>query len=238
MLLVVEQIRKTFPGRPQPILENASLSVDAGEKVGIIGRSGEGKSTLARIIAGLEKADQGSVSFKGASKAFGKTPDNGNRDKRELHKAWLSMQMIFQNPEASFSSHMSIGDAVWEGAVYHPDLGSVAKSTRKRLVEEALDSVGLPKSVASKRAFELSGGQCQRAAIARAIIGNPELVICDEATSSLDVTVQARIMLLLEELCRSHGVAFLFITHNLPLTANFCDRVYRLESHTLTTCDL
>lgn len=238
MLLVVEQIQKAFPGMPHPVLENVSLSVDAGEKVGIIGHSGEGKSTLARIIAGLQKADNGSVSFKGASKTFGKTPDNSHCDKREIHKAWLSMQMIFQNPEASFSSHMSIGDAIWEGAAYHPSIGKVSNSTRKCLLEEALDSVGLPGSVLSKRAFELSGGQCQRAAIARAIIGKPELLICDEATSSLDVTVQARIMLLLEELCRSRGVAFLFITHNLPLTANFCDRVYRLGDHTLTTCAL
>ena len=121
---------------------------------------------------------------------------------------------------------MSIGRAVAEGIAYHPQFEKV---DRKMLVDKALCEVGLDPAVASKRAFELSGGQCQRAAIARAIISNPKLIICDECTSALDVTVQARIMDLLERLQRDYGMAFMFISHNRALVQNFCDRVYSFD---------
>lgn len=233
MLLEVRDITKTFSNQSTPVLSNVSFSLEQGERVGIIGASGSGKTTLVRIIAGLERADSGSVTFNGAALDYGaeavgaqRHNHHRNYDNKESYKAWLDMQMVFQNPRASFSRYMDIGAAVWEGAAYHPSFVSISKSEKKKLVTQALEAVGLPVSFAKRRAFELSGGECQRAAIARAIIGNPRLVICDEATSALDVTVQAHIMNLLERLYQERGMAFIFVSHNSALVQRFCDRVY------------
>lgn len=233
MLLEVRDITKTFPNQSTPVLSNVSFSLEQGERVGIVGASGSGKTTLVRIIAGLECADSGSITFNGATVDYGLDAMVAHRNNRhhkhgnkEGYKAWLDMQMVFQNPRASFSHHMDIGTAVWEGAAYHPSFASTSKSEKKKLVAQTLEAVGLPASFTRRRAFELSGGECQRAAIARAIIGNPKLIICDEATSALDVTVQARIMNLLEHLYQEREMAFVFVSHNSALVQQFCDRVY------------
>ncbi|MBS5501900.1 MAG: ABC transporter ATP-binding protein [Eggerthella sp.] len=227
MLLEVDSVTKSFPTQDTVVLDQVSFGLDAGERVGIIGASGCGKTTLARIIAHLEGADAGRITFNGATVDF-----NNARPSREqlraVRSAWLDMQMVFQNPAASFSDHMSIGASIWEGAAYHPKFSRTERTKREDLVACTLDVVGLDRSVAAKRAFELSGGECQRAAIARAIIGGAKLLICDEATSSLDVTVQARIMELLARLHAERGMAILFISHDLTLVQSFCDRIYSL----------
>ena len=252
MLLEVEGITKCFPGVQAPVLDRVSFALDEGERVGIIGPSGSGKSTLARIIARLETADAGSVVFNGATLRFGceesksasssivssrlsqahRRPPRSlrpsRRDREHIHAAWLDMQMVFQNPEASFSDHFSIGRAIWEGAAYHPAFAQLSKDEREEKVARTLEIVGLDRAFATKHVFELSGGEAQRASIARAIIGDPKLIICDEATSSLDVTVQARIMDLLKHLYSDHGMAILFISHDLALVQDFCDRIYSL----------
>lgn len=258
MLLEVDSIMKTFPDQEEPVLDRVSFALDEGERVGIIGRSGGGKTTLARIIAGLERADAGSVTFNGATRDFGsvfldgglavrgeaaradadrasrmhagriRAPRSTRQQRVAQHAVWLDMQMVFQNPEASFSDHMTIGDAVWEGAAYKPAFANMTSEARSEKVARTLEIVGLDRSFATKHAFELSGGECQRAAIARAIIGDPKLIICDEATSALDVTVQARIMDLLRHLHADHGMAILFISHDLALVQSFCDRIYSL----------
>lgn len=233
MLLEVRDITKTFANQSIPVLSNISFSLEQGDRVGIVGASGSGKTTLVRIIAGLERADSGSITFNGATLDYGAETVGVQRHNRhrnyatkESYKAWLDMQMVFQNPRASFSHHMDIGTAVWEGAAYHPSFASTSKFEKKKLVVQALEAVGLPASFAKRRAFELSGGECQRAAIARAIIGDPKLIICDEATSALDVTVQANIMNLLERLYQEREIAFVFVSHNSALMQRFCDRVY------------
>lgn len=206
-------------------LSNVSIDIMPGECVGLIGESGCGKSTLARIIARLEEPDKGSVTFCDQTVLAGKKM--GRDAKKEVRKSWLAMQMIFQNPESSFSPSMSIGDGIREGLIYQE--GYDRKRARKK-VADLLDAVGLPSSCESKRCFELSGGECQRAAIARAIISNPKLLICDEPTSALDVTVQAKIMDLLKKLHGETNTAFLFITHNMPLMSEFCTRAYVMNS--------
>ena len=230
MLLEVNDICKTFPGHERPILEHVTFSVGEGERVGIVGDSGTGKSTLARIIAGLEPADSGSVAFNGSKVDYGKTEGRGPFPKGRRRRAeWRDMQMVFQDPLASFSNHMDVGDAVWEGAAYKPEFSGYSTSEKVRMVHDALEAVGLDRSFAKRRPFELSGGECQRAAIARAVIGGPKLIVCDEATSALDVTVQARIMDLLERLHWERGMAFIFISHNAALVQGFCERIYSVS---------
>lgn len=229
MLLEVEGIVKSYSDQVVPVLDGIRLSVASGERVGIIGPSGSGKTTFARIVAGLEPADSGSIEFEGTRVDF----DKGDRVRRgfrsrSFRAAWLGMQMVFQNPAASFSDRMDIGDAVWEGAAYNSRFSGCSRREREEMVVDVLERVGLDGSFVGKRAFELSGGECQRAAIARAIIGEPRLLICDEATSALDVTVQARIIDLLKRLQQENAAAFLFISHDIALVQGFCDTVYSL----------
>lgn len=230
MLLEVHNITKCYPTLKRPILDDISFSMGKGERVGIVGASGSGKTTLARIIAGLESADYGSVQFNGATVEYNHKQQKLPRSRSQhLKTAWLDMQMVFQNPQASFSDHHDIGKAIWEGAVYKQQFSRYSKYERKQAVLNALKAVGLSEDFVRRRAFEVSGGECQRAAIARVIIGKPSLIICDEATSALDVTVQAHIMDLLQQLYNENGIAFLFISHNLTLVQTFCDRIVSVE---------
>ena len=210
-------------------LRGVSFDVREGECVGIVGPSGCGKSTTARIVARLERPDAGSVFFNGQT--LGEERITRAR-RKQLDQAWSQMRMVFQNPEASFAPTMTIGQAVAEGVRYTPAFDRLVKDagSLERLVADALEDVELPATYAAKRAFELSGGECQRAALARAVIGQPRLIVCDEPTSALDVTIQARIMALLEHLHARHGTAFLFISHDLALVNGFCDRIYRMEA--------
>lgn len=216
-------------------LRGVSFKVCEGECVGIVGPSGCGKSTTARIVARLECPDAGSVFFNGQTlgSGQGKPGVRPSRAKRkQLVQAWSQMRMVFQNPEASFAPTMTVGQAVAEGVRYTPGFKRLVEDagSLERLVADALEDVELPAAYAAKRAFEISGGECQRAALARAIIGQPRLIVCDEPTSALDVTIQARIMALLEHLHTRHGTAFLFISHDLALVNGFCDRIYRMEA--------
>ena len=235
MLLNVQNITKTYVRTETfKALDDVSLYVEQGECVGIIGPSGSGKSTLAHVIAGLEAPDCGTVTFNDVTRASGKVYSRGERVR--IKAAWAGMQMIFQNPEASFLPSMTMGRAIAEGIAYQArqEQTRLTKKERDRMVNKALEEVGLPASFAQKHAFEMSGGQCQRAAIARAIIGNPKLIICDEPTSALDVTIQAHIMELLEHLHQQHGVSLVFISHNMALVNNLCSRIYRLEAGRIT----
>lgn len=203
-------------------LDDVSLRVCAGEIVGLVGTSGSGKSTAARIAVGLEAADDGSLAFKGqrcdaATRVARRSPD--------FRRAQLDMQMVFQNPASTFSPRMKLGEGIAESVAYR----GVEKADRRAKAHEALDAVGLPRAYAERYAWELSGGECQRAAIARAIIGNPDLLIADEPTSALDVTIQAQIVRLLYDLCRDRNMACLFVSHDLALVYGLCNRVYVLD---------
>ena len=216
-LLVVHDLQKTF-GRKQKqqVLAGVSFSLQRGECAGLVGVSGCGKSTTARIIAALEPADSGTITIAGQTYA---AQEAGNRAR------WQQVQVIFQQPEASFDPRRTLGWSIAEPLRTQ----GVARAAREQRVRELLARVELPERIAARYPFEVSGGQCQRAAIARALTTQPQLLICDEVTSALDVTLQQRIVALIRELCRERQLTCLFITHDLPLLAQVADRVCVME---------
>lgn len=224
-MLRVRDISKSYGSAQEPhhVLDRVSLTVGDEECVALIGSSGSGKSTLASIIIGLEPADEGTVEFDGV---FLDPCQKARKRSKEQRASLLEMQMIFQHPASSFSEQMKIGRGIIEGIAYHP--GFNKKDAHKQMLE-ALDMVGLPSHFEQKHANELSGGECQRAAIARAIISRPKLLICDEPTSALDVTVQASIINLLVTLQHELSFSYLFISHDLALVRGFCDRAYVMD---------
>lgn len=223
-LLELREIGKTYRKKEGAFkaLSNVNIDVCGGEIVGLVGMSGSGKSSIARIAVGLDAADSGTVLFKGqqcdASLPISRRP-------RQFREAQLDMQMVFQNPASTFSPRMRIGRGVAEGIAYRRS----SQGDNSQMVFDALEAAGLPRNYAEKYAWELSGGECQRAAIACAIIGGPDLLIADEPTSALDVTIQAQVVRLIDHLCRSRGMACLFISHDLALVYGLCDRVYVLD---------
>ncbi len=214
-LLSIENLTKDYStgGKTFSALHGVSLYVNGNECVGLIGESGSGKSTIANIVAGRVSATGGTVTYDG-SLLTGKRVERSARN---------TMQMVFQSPTDSFSPRMRLGKGIREGLRYLSDL---PKSEQEALVEETMRRVGLPIEYKSKHVTEISGGEAQRAAIARAVLIRPKLLICDEITSALDAEVQEQLIELLKELKREMGMAFLFISHDIRLVRSFCDRVY------------
>ncbi len=213
-LLSVGHVSKSFyrQGAEIKALDDVSFTLAAGECLGIVGRSGCGKSTLARIIAGFLAPDAGSVRF-GGRELIGLSRSGW----REVYG---DLQMIFQQPEESFDPRQTLGWSIAEPLRQH----GMSRSAARERVPELLAEAGLPAGYAARYPHEVSGGECQRAAIARAIALRPRLLICDEATSALDVTVQAQIVALLSRLIREHHMASLFITHDLALLRRLATR--------------
>lgn len=218
-VLEVKNIRKSFRergGQRFTALDDVSLHVDENECVGIVGESGCGKSTLARIITRLILPDSGSVHFCGTEL----TKANG----AVLRKAYRDMKMIFQEPRSSFDPRLTLGTSIRDAL--KPVMSSRAEQDAE--IERLLKVVGLEKRFVDAYPREVSGGECQRAAIARAIAQKPRLLICDEATSALDVSVQAQVVELLNNIRHETGISYLFISHDLALVSSFCDRTYVL----------
>jgi peptide/nickel transport system ATP-binding protein len=195
-------------------VDGVSLELQKGETLALVGESGCGKSTLARAIVGLETPVSGSVHF--AGQRVLPFPDAA---RRALSKR---IQMVFQDPDASLNPRLTIHAAVSEGLELH-DPGD--RSTRARKVDELLEQVGLDAALGSRYPHELSGGQKQRVSIARALAVGPELLVCDEAVSALDVSIQAQILSLLLDLKSKLGLSYLFITHDLRVVRQIADRV-------------
>jgi oligopeptide/dipeptide ABC transporter ATP-binding protein len=217
-LLELSEVKVHFPTRggifkKGPMLravEGVDLEIRPGEAVGVVGESGSGKSTLARAALQLVRATGGQVAW------LGRAIDDLAPFRRET-------QLVFQDPIASLDPRMTVQDIVAEPLLVHrPDLESTA---RKAAVAEMLKRVGLGNNLMSRYPHELSGGQAQRVGIARAMILRPKLLVCDEAVSALDVTVQGQIVLLLQELKQDLQTAILFISHNLAVVQQLCDRV-------------
>jgi peptide/nickel transport system ATP-binding protein len=200
------------------ILHGVALSVSRGECVALVGESGSGKSTLGRCIAGLHSPDSGSIELDGRPLA----PATAGRAREDLQR----LQIIFQNPNRSLNPSERIGDAL--GRPLRQFHGLKGKAARRRAAE-LLERVRLPHAALDRFPRELSGGEKQRVAIARGLAAEPVLMICDEITSALDVSIQAAIVTLLDEL-RNDGLALLFITHNLALVNSIADRVLVLQA--------
>ena len=195
-------------------LNNVSLSIKKGETLAIVGESGSGKSTLARCLLQLLSLDQGELFFKGKN-----LNSLDVKDKKYLKR---HIQMVFQDPYASLNPRMLISEILEEGLLIH-DLGN--KIVRDKKMRDMIKKVGLEVSDLNKYPHQFSGGQRQRIGIARALIVEPELVICDEPVSALDVSIQAQILLLLKDLQKELGLSYLFISHDLRVVRHMADNI-------------
>ena len=217
IVLRAENLKKVFVSGKKEFtaVDDVSFELKRGECLGIVGESGSGKSTIAQMITHLEAATEGRI--------FLKEQDITHARGKALRDIYQDIQMVFQMP---------MGDGIGESL---RNMGISRDETRKR-VENLLEKCGLDKEYADRYPHQVSGGQCQRAAIARALAVNPEILICDEATSALDVTVQKQILELLKELKEKEELSFLFICHDLALVQEFCDRVLVLYQGKVVEC--
>ncbi len=211
-LIEVRSLTKRF-GRTLAV-DGVSFSLRRGESLGIVGESGSGKSTTARMLVGLETPTSGEIVFAGGAR----------RTRRETARM---TQMIFQDPFHSFDPRLTIGQAIAEPLRLHFDL---SPQDRERRVAELLDQVGLSSRQAEAYPRTLSGGQRQRAAIARALGIQPRVLILDEAVAALDVSIQAQVLVLLDEIRRDTGMAYVFVSHDLAVVRYVTDDVIVMRS--------
>ena len=195
-------------------VDGVSLHLSTGETLGLVGESGCGKSTLARAILQLVPMQRGTVRLEDT--------DLGTLPRRELRRMRHRIQMVFQDPRGSLDPRMSVSTLIGEPLKVH-NIGD--RASRARAVAEAMELVGLPEAVADRLPSELSGGQQQRVGIARAIVTDPAVLGCDEPVSALDVSIQAQIINVLDELRDELDLAMLFIAHDLSVVRHLSDRV-------------
>lgn len=215
-LLLAEHVTKTYRkgARQTEALADVSLCLRPGEILGIVGESGSGKSTLLRLIGCLEHPDAGRIFLDGKEITKCRTQD-----------ICEDVQMIFQDAGASFPPRRRIGDVLQEAV---RQVGHCAKTEANARCLELVEQVGLPAAFLERYPEELSGGQCQRMAIARALAGNPRLLLCDECTSALDVMAQKQVLELLQTLNKRQGFGILFVSHDRNVVERFCDRAIEI----------
>lgn len=206
------------------IIENVSFDLYKGETLGIVGESGSGKSTIAKSILGLVKIDNGEICFK-------------NKDIKQISNSVFrkKVQLIFQDPYSSLNSELSIGESIVEPMIAHKIFSSKKEMKLKAL--ELLNQVGLSENSYNKFPNQFSGGQRQRIVIARALALSPEIIICDESVSALDVSIQAQILNLLSDLKEKYQFTFLFISHDMSVVKYFTDRIIVLKKGEIVEFD-
>ena len=214
-IMEVENLKKYFPMQKNSVLkavDNVTLDIYEGEVLSLVGESGSGKTTLGRTVAKLYEKTNGTVKFQGK--------DIEKYGKKEFTKR---IQMIFQDPQASLNPRMTVGDIIAEGI----DLHNLVKDKKERneKVFQLLETVGLNREHASRFPHEFSGGQRQRIGIARALAVDPEILVCDEPISALDVSIQAQVVNLLKDLQKERNLTLLFIAHDLSMVKYISDRV-------------
>ncbi len=210
-VLEVKHLKKSF--ERQLVIDQVSFQVNKGEILGIVGESGSGKSTLARMICRLVDVDQGEIYLndKNITKVM-------HKEQRQIYK---EIQMVFQNPRESFHPKHKLGTSIMEGMRNQ----KITKKSAITRMYDLLKSCELPLQYAVRYPHEVSIGECQRAAIARALATNPSIIIFDEATSALDVTIQKQILDLLINLQRQANLTYIFISHDLALVQQLCHRI-------------
>ncbi len=222
-LLSVERLKKYFPIKgglfrrtvaQVQAVDDVSFSIKRGETLGLVGESGCGKTTTGRTILRLEKATSGEVWFE--------DKDVFNASARQMKAMRRDMQIVFQDPYASLDPRITVGESVGEGLVIH-GIGNAKE--REERVREVLLKVGLRAEHMQRYPHEFSGGQRQRVGIARALVMQPKLIVCDEPVSALDVSIQSQVLNLLNQLQNEFGLTYLFIAHNLSVVEHISDRV-------------
>jgi oligopeptide transport system ATP-binding protein len=223
-LISVRDLKKYFPIRKGILfdrkvgdvkaVDGVSFDIIRGETLGLVGESGCGKSTTGYAILFLDKPSQGDILFDGVSLS--------RLSERELRKMRPRMQIIFQDPYASLNPRMTVGELVGDPILIHT---KKSKAERRERVLELLDLVGLNRAFERRYPHEFSGGQRQRIGIARALALNPDFIVCDEPISALDVSVQAQVVNLLEDLQEQFGLTYLFIAHDLSMVRHIANRV-------------
>ena len=196
-------------------VDGVDLQLRRGETLGVVGESGCGKSTLAKLLVGLEKPTDGSIMVRGEDMVRLRGGD--------LRRARRHIQMVLQDPYTSLNPRMTVGDIVGEPFEIHRDV--VKRGARPRAVQELLDIVGLNPDHVNRYPHQFSGGQRQRIGIARALALRPEIIVCDEPVSALDVSIQAQVINLLEALQKEFGLSYIFIAHDLSVVRHIADRV-------------
>jgi len=217
MLLEVKNLKKHFKINRKTYLkavDGVSFSIDEGETLGLVGESGCGKSTLGRTIIGLYEPTDGEILFDGKD-----ITKLSSKERVELTK---EMQIIYQDPYACLNPRMTVADIIAEGLDIH---GICKGEERQKRIFELLELVGLNREHANRFPHEFSGGQRQRVGIARALAINPKFIVCDEPISALDVSIQAQVVNLLEDLQKKLGLTYLFIAHDISMVAHISDRI-------------
>ncbi|MAY63517.1 MAG: peptide ABC transporter ATP-binding protein [Rhizobiales bacterium] len=207
--------RDTRTGQNIKACDGISLDINEGEIVGLVGESGCGKSTLGRTLVGLEDASGGEIRYGGENLL--------TMHGRKLHTTRRKIQYVFQDPLSSLSGRMTIGQAIEEALIINGERNAAARRAR---VVELLEAVSLPDQIAERYPREMSGGQRQRACIARSLAADPKVLICDEPVSSLDVSIRAQVMNLFLKLRDEFGLACLLIAHDLAIVRQAASRVY------------
>lgn len=210
-LLKYDSVELSFGGNS--VVHDISFSLRPGEILGLVGESGSGKSTVAKLITRLEAVTEGQIILDGQ--------DITHLKGRALKSIYDKIQMVFQNPVGSFDPRKTLGHGIGESLKNR----GIPKEEIRKKTANLLEQCGLEASYMDRYPHQVSGGQCQRAAIARALAVEPQIIICDEATSALDVTVQKKVIDLLMNLQENKKLSYIFICHNLALVQQFCDRV-------------
>jgi peptide/nickel transport system ATP-binding protein len=216
-LLEVRNLVVQYSRKAAPAVNDVSFTIEQGETLGLVGESGSGKTTIGKAILGLQPVTSGQIIFEGRDITHAKPAH-----RRSLHG---DLRAVFQDPFSSLNPRRPVGDAIAEPL----RVAGVAKAERDRRVSEVLQSVGLPGNAGERYPRQFSGGQRQRIAIARALVTDPRLVVCDEAVSALDLSTQAQVLNLLADLRRGNDLGYLFIAHDLAVVEFLAQRVVVLN---------